>query len=180
MSIQQGDLGYFYSNPAASAGNQQAQLVPAASLGKFIASTPWLGGTLQDLFQNLTGDQNAAQETEYRCIFIANKNTQLTWLGPVAWLTVLTPGGCNVAIGLDPNAPQALNSATPQALTVSTLTTPPLGVVFSSPTSKATGLQLQDVPPGFCQAIWIRRQAINSGVGLSNDGFSLRVEGQSF
>jgi len=43
-------LLFKYSVTTGSAGNTTAQASPNASLGKYISTTQWTGGTLNDLF----------------------------------------------------------------------------------------------------------------------------------
>jgi hypothetical protein len=67
-----------------------------------MSSTAWAGGTLHDLFDVISGDENAASDVEYRCIYIRNNHATLTWPSPVVWVSAETAGGANIAIGLDP------------------------------------------------------------------------------
>jgi hypothetical protein len=177
MSILTSDLKFLYSAPAATAGNQLSQSNPTASLGKFVSTTVWVGGTLNDLFGLLSGNANALRQVDYRCLFIANKNGSLTWQAPVLWLPSQVAGN-NIAIGVDP-APAALLAAmTAQAAVISQPTGTPAGVTFSAPSDQGSGLALGDIPAGYCRAFWVRRTAIDSAA-VTNAGFSISAYGDS-
>lgn len=151
---------------------------PNASLGGVISSTAWAGGTLHDLFDIVTGDENAASDVEYRCVYIRNSHATLTW-GPniKVWLASQTAGGATIDIGLDP-AGVGNGSTTGVATTVANENTAPAGVTFSNPTTKAGGLSPANVPNGSAFALWIRRTAANSAAA-ANDGATLQNEGDT-
>jgi hypothetical protein len=179
VSILSIDLEFRYSVPEASAGNQLAQGYPADSLGGWLSTTvKAAAGLLNDLFEDIDGDDNASYVTEYRCLFFLNKNGTFTLTSAVVWLSGVTAGGANIAIGVDPTAASALNSNTVQALAVLNVNTEPPGVDFSAPTTSGAGLSLGDIPPGSCKAIWIRRAAANTAA-LSNDSLGLSCQGNS-
>lgn len=166
MSITTNDLEFRYSTLLASAGSQLAQADPAKSLGKFISTSVWLGGSLHDLFQLLTGDANALQAVEYRCLFLLNKHATLTWQSPVVWFTSLNAIALD-AMGVDPTPASPLASSGAQAVATAAATSIPSGVTFSAPTTKVSGLSLGDLAPGFCRAVWLRRTGPNLPVALS-------------
>lgn len=178
MPIITSDILTKFATTAGSAGNSTAQADPAASLGKYISTSTWSGGTLHDLFDAVTGDENAASRVDYRCLFIHNNHATLTYEGVVVYISAEVAGGCNVALGVDTTAASAIGSSSAQALTISSETTAPSGVSFSTPTTKATGLSLGNIGPGQCKAIWVRRTATNS-VAVNNDGFTLAIAGDT-
>lgn len=179
MPIVTTDILIKLSITTGTAGNQAAQPDPNASLGKYISTTQLVDATLDNLFNDITGDQNAASQIDYRCVFVHNNHATLTWLAPMAWISADVAGGAVVAIAVDNIAASAIGSAAAQAATIATATTAPTGVgAFSAPTTKATGLAVGDMGPGQCRAIWVRRTAQNTAA-LNNDGFTLRVEGDT-
>lgn len=177
MPIASGDLLWKFSVKTGSAGNSTAGTA-AGSLGKYISTTAWSGGTLHDLFDVVTGDENAASDVEYRCVFIHNNHGSLTWQNGVVWIASETAGGANMAIAVDDVAASAIGSASPQADEVADESTAPSGESFSSPTSKGTGLSIGNIAAGSCRAIWIRRTATNSAA-QSADGCTLQIEGDT-
>lgn len=179
MPIATTDLLLKLSNPAAAAGNVQPQANPNASLGKYISTTQLVDNTLNNLFDDITGDENAQAIVDYRCIFIHNNHATLTLMSAVAWILSDVTGGATIAIATDNIAASAIASAAPQAATIANETTAPAGIgVFAMPVTKATGIPLGNIGPGQCRAIWIRRTAANTPP-LNNDGMQLRVEGDT-
>lgn len=178
MPIASGDILYKLSTTAGSAGNSTAQADPNASLGKYISTTSIVDATLSNLFDNISGDENAASTVDYRCFFVRNAHATLTWLSPVVWISAEVSGGASAAIGIDTTAASAIGASPAQALTIADELTAPAGVSFSSPTTKGTGLALADLPAGYCRAIWVRRTAANTSA-KDNDGVTIRVEGDT-
>lgn len=178
MAITAGDILYKLS-VAAAAGNTTGG-TPATSLGDQISTTPITDATLDNLFDVVTGDENAASDVEYRCFFVHNAHATLTWENPVVWLSAEVAGGAAAAIAIDATAASAIASGSTQAATVANeQTSPGAGAgAFSSPTTKGTGLALGNLAPGFCKAIWVRRTAANTGA-VNNDGVTIRVEGDT-
>ncbi len=178
MPISSSDLLFKYSVVTGSAGNSTAQADPDDSLGKYISTTQWTGGSLNDLFDDITGDENAASQVDYRCIFIHNNHGSLTLLSPKLWIASEVSGGANIALGVDTIASSAVGASSAQGLLIASTTVAPVGVSFSSPTNKASGLSLGDIPAGQVKAFWFRRTATNSAA-LNNDGVTVQIEGDT-
>lgn len=177
MAITASDIKWKFSVKTGSAGNSTAGTA-AGSLGKYISTTEITDATLHNLFDVITGDENAASDVEYRCIFIHNAHASLTWENVVVWLSSETAGGAAAAIAVDDIAASAIGSASAQADEVADESTAPTGETFSSPTTKGTGLSLGSLAAGECRAIWVRRTAANTAA-LDNDGVVIRAEGDT-
>lgn len=175
-AIVAGEILFKYS-VAAAAGNTTAGTA-ATSLGDQISTTAWAGGSPNDLFDDISGAENAASTVDYRCIFVHNSNASNTLENAVVYLSAETAGGAGIAVGADTTAASAIASGSAQALTVANETTAPSGVSFSSPTTAATGVALGNIPAGQCKAFWIRRTAANSAA-LSSDGVTIAVAGDT-
>jgi len=178
MAILSTDIKFKLAITSGSAGNSAAQPDPNASLGKYISTTVITDNTLNNLFDDISGDENAASTVDYRCVFIHNSHASLTLQSPKAWISAEVSNGASVAIGLDTTAASAIGSASAQALTIANETTAPAGVSFSAPTTKGAGISLGNIPAGQCIAIWVRRTAANNAA-LDNDGATLKVEGDT-
>jgi hypothetical protein len=178
LAILTTDILFKLATTAGTAGNQNAQGNVNNSLGKYISTTQLSGVPLNNLFDDITGDENAASTVDYRCIFVHNAHASLTLQAPILWLSAEVAGGANIAVGVDTNAASALANASAQALQIANEITAPAGVAFSSPTTKAAGVALADLPAGQVRAIWVRRTATNSAA-QNNDGVTLRVEGDT-
>lgn len=178
-AIVTAELLFKYSAPAASAGNTTAQASPDASLGGYISTTQWAGGTPNDLFNDITGAQNAAGQVDYRCVFLHNSNASNTLQAPALWISSEVAGGASISLAVDNSAASAIGAATAQADQVASTTTAPTAVgAFSAPTTFATGLALGDIPAGSCKAFWFKRTAANTAA-LSNDGVTIEVQGDT-
>jgi hypothetical protein len=178
MPIVAADIKIKLSILTGSAGNSAAQPDPNASLGKYISTTEIVDATINNLFDNVTGDENAASEAEYRCIFVHNAHATITYENAVCWLSAEVAGGAVAAISVDTTAASAIGSASAQAKQVADENTAPATQTFTSPTSKATGLSIGNLTPGQCRAIWVRRTAANTAA-LNNDGVTISVEGDT-
>lgn len=178
MAILSTDIKFKLATTAGAAGNANSQADPNASLGKYISTTEITDNTLNNLFDDISGDENAASTVDYRCVFIHNAHASLTLQSPKAWISAEVANGASIAIGLDTTASSAIGDSSVQALTIANETTAPAGVSFSAPTTKGTGISLGNIAAGYCVAIWVRRTAANNAA-LNNDGATLKVEGDT-
>lgn len=181
MAILTTDIKWRLSIKTGAAGNAGAQADPNASLGKYISTTDLNTGTpLNNLWDDVTGDENAASDVEYRCLFVYNAHATLALLNPVVWLSAEVGGGAAIAIAIDNIGPSPIGQAGAQAAEIANENTAPSGVgAFSSPTTKGAGLSLgASLPAGQCRAVWIRRTAANTGA-VDNDGVTPRCEGDT-
>lgn len=177
MAITASDILFKFSVKTGSAGNSTAGTA-AGSLGKYISTTQITDATLHNLFDVITGDENAASDVEYRCFFVHNNHGSLTWENVVVWLSSEVAGGASAAIAVDQVAASAIGSASAQADEVVDESTAPSGESFSSPTTKGTGLSIGNLTAGQCRAIWVRRTAANTAA-VDNDGVTIRCEGDT-
>lgn len=178
MPIATSDLLRKLSIKTGTAGNQNAQPDPNASLGKYVSTTQITDATLDNLFDTVSGDENAASEAEYRCEFVHNNHGSLTLQSAVAWISSEVAGGASVAIGVDPAAASAVGSAAAQAAEIANEDTAPTGVTFSAPTTKGAGVSLGNIGAGQVRGLWWRRTAANSAA-LASDAATIRVEGDT-
>lgn len=179
-AIVAGEILLKYSVKTGSAGNSTASSANA-SLGTYISTTAWAGGAANDLFDDISGAENAANTVDYRCIFVHNSNGANALQNAVVYLSSEVAGGASIAVAADSTAASALGSASAQALTGTTETAPGAGVTgltYSSPTTAAAGVSLGSIPAGSVKAFWVRRTAANSAA-LSGDGVTLAVSGDT-
>lgn len=177
-AIVTGEILYKGSIKTGAAGNA-ATSTALNWLGKYISTTAWAGGSLNDLFDDVSGAENAASTVDYRCVFVHNSNTANALANAVIYLSAEVGGGANIAIAIDNVAATIITSSTAQADLIATETTAPTAVgAFSSPTTFGAGLSLGSIPVGFCKAFWIRRTAANSAA-LNADGVTFTVTGDT-
>lgn len=176
-AIVPSDILFKYSTTAGSAGNSGTGSA-AGSLGKYISTTGVPDATVNAVFDDVSGAENAASTVDYRCVFVHNSNASNPLENAVVYLSAEVAGGTNIAVGADTTAASAIGSASAQALQIANETTAPSGVSFSSPTTAGAGVALGTIPVGQCKAFWIRRTATNSSA-LSGDGVTLSVTGDT-
>lgn len=151
----------------------------ATSLGKYASTTAWAGGVLNDLFDDITGAENAALTVDYRALAVLNNNTLNVLENAVVYVSAETAGGASVAIATDNLAASPKAQVAAQLAEIATETTAPVGVsAFSTPTTAGTGLVLGNIPVANVKGFWVRRTAANSAA-LSADGVTLAVTGDT-
>lgn len=147
--------------------------VPIASLGGARSST--IAGS--DLFDTVTGDESAAGDTEYRCVYFRNEDSDSDGLiNPMVWILSNTPSAdTTIAIGVDPAGKNGTGT------TVVNENTAPAGVSFSSPASKGAGLALPGTPYAQNEyvAVWLRRTVNAGAAAAASDPATIRVEGDT-
>src|SRR3990167_7581287 len=176
MAITATDILFKLSIKTGTAGNQNAQTDVNESLGKYISTTQITDATLNNYFDDVSGQENADSDVEYRCIFIHNAHATLTWQSVVVWLSAEVGGGTSIALAVDGVAASLIGSASAQADEVADESTAPTGESFSAPTTKGTGLSVGDIAAGYCRAIWVRRTAADTGT-VTDDGATISAEG---
>jgi hypothetical protein len=166
-AIVAGDILFKLSVTTGAAGNSTAG-TPAGSLGKYISTTQLSGTALNNLFDDVSGAENTAGTTDYRCFFIHNSNASNILQNAVVWLSGGDPaGGATITIAVDTTAASAIGSATAQADTVANeLTAPTLVSAYSAPTTSGTGIALGNIGIGQCKAVWVKR--VTSGAAAVN------------
>lgn len=129
---------------------------------------------LNNLFDDVSGDESSAGDTEYRCMYVENNHGSLTLSAIKAWISAASASAdSEYAIGLDP---AGVNGT---ATTIANESTAPTGVTFSRPTDKAGGLTIADLTAGSQAAIWVRRVITASASAANSDGPTIRVEGDT-
>jgi hypothetical protein len=179
-AITAGEVLFKYSTKSGSAGNTTTGTA-AGSLGTYISTTAWAGGAANDLFDDISGAENAASTVDYRCIFVHNSNASNALQNAVVYISSEVAGGASIALAADTTAASALGAASAQALTATTETAPGAGVTgltYSSPTTVGAGVSLGSIAAGSVKAFWLRRTAANSAA-LSGDGVTISVSGDT-
>ncbi len=143
---------------------------PNASLGGVMSTTTAAAATL---FDDVTGDESAAGDIEYRGVYVLN-NGDVTLQSAVVWVQTNTPDtDTTMALAL---ADEGLNVTME---TIANENTAPVGPTFSSPSSKGTGLALGNIPAGQRYGIWVRRTVNAGAAAFNNDTATFRVEGDT-
>jgi len=184
-AIVSSDILFKLSAPGASAGNTTSGTA-GNSWGNYISTTQVSSTPLDNLFNDITGAQNAAGQVDYACVFIHNNTASgNSMLNTVAWLpqSLYVAGGATIQVAADTFAASAIGTSSQQAVKITAATNAPAGVAgWVSPTnttpsypSYTNGIQLGTIAPGYCIAVWIKRTATNSAP-VNNDGFTLEID----
>lgn len=147
----------------------------AASLGGAVSTVA--GGivpttkTLNSEFDDISGDEAFAGDTEYRCFTFKNEHATLTAVGGKLFVAQdSTSANTVMSIGLDPSG----KSGT--ATTIATESDAPAGVTFSAPTSKATGISVPDLAPGEYINVWVKRVVTAGMSAIDDDNWILELD----
>lgn len=171
------EIVFRYTTTAGAAGDTTAGTANG-SLGKYASTTAWAGGSANDLFDDISGAENAASTVDYRGIAILNNNASNSLQNAVVYISAETAGGASCAVAVSGTAASAKGGASAQMETIANETTAPSGPSFSSPTTSGTGLSLGTIPVANVKGIWIRRTAANSAA-LSADGVTIAITGDT-
>jgi hypothetical protein len=166
MAIVAGDIDFHLSG---GSGNSSAD----ASLGGAISTTQ-VGSGVHNLFDQVSGAESTAGDTEYRCFYVKNAHGSLTLQGAKVWIQSNTPStGTAVRIALGTSAVNGTEQ------TIGNESTAPSGVSWSTAVDEANALSIGDVPFGQHKAIWVER-VITAGAGAySDDQATIRVKGDT-
>lgn len=176
MPILPSDLQWRYSTLAGSAGDTLVAGGPGTSLGRWVSKTLITGGLEQNVFPNLTGTENEAENSDYQLVFLCNMHATFTAEAAVAWLTSEYAGGADLAFATDNLPASPIGAPVPQASNIPNKNTAPQGAgTWATATSKEDGLVIGNIPPGHVKGIWIRRHANNAPL-LTTDGGVLAVD----
>jgi hypothetical protein len=142
MAIVAGDLLIKYTGGAANSD-------PNASLGGAVSSNGPTDNSLHNLFDEITGTESLAGDTEYRCVALKNNHGSLTAKSTKIYISSDTGSIFDIAL-----AGEGLNT---QPEVVGNESTAPAGESFTHPTTYAGGLSMGDIPSTQYYAHWCRR-----------------------
>lgn len=180
MAIAASDILWKLSKNT-SPGDSTAQGNVNDSIGGYMASTQMTDATLNNLFDDVSGDENAASTVDFRAYFIHNHHATLTWQDVKLWINSETAGGASTAIALSVTGVVNYNQSSGtgvQIQRIATETTVPATVSFTAPTTKGAGLSIGDMAPDKVIGVWVRRTAANTAA-LDLDGAVFKAEGDT-
>lgn len=143
MTIVAGDIDFFHSGGAANTD-------PNADLGGAISSTQVTDNSLNNLFDDVTGDEHAAGDTEYRAIYIKNSSAETAYNAKI-WIesnTTATDDTINIGIEAAQGSP---------IQTVANESTAPTGISFSTAAGQANAISIGTLTTGQVWGVWIKR-----------------------
>lgn len=201
MPIAEADIALRYSRRTAPAGYVQAGTA-ALSTGAYVSTTRIIDATLNNLFDEITSEENASKADEYRCFFVHNTHPTLTLYNVKVWIVTEIIGGADHGIAVDTVGPSPATAVVKQASEVlndswqPTATDHTLGygygdlplgeglyggwseLFFTTPHTKAQALVIGDLPADHVRAVWVKRVA-QATAAVPNDGVTLRIEGET-
>lgn len=155
-----------------------ANTAPNSSLGGAMSTVA--GGLIADavannLWDDVSGAESTAGDTEYRAFYVQNQHDTLTLQSAFFWISSdTTSADTDFEIGL---ATEAVGVAI--AETIANENTAPTGVTFSNTAvSKATGLSIGNIPGNSYKGLWIKR-VVTAGAAAASDTGTVRVEGDT-
>lgn len=151
---------------------------PNASLGGAITTGGGLSiittDSLNNVWDDVSGAESSAGDTEYRAIFIKNNHGTLTYTGAKVWISSNTTSADDtIEIAL---ADEGINNTIE---TIANESTAPVGPTFSAPTTFAGGLSLGNLAAGQAHGIWIKRIVNTNAQAANANPYTLSVQGET-
>ncbi len=148
---------------------------PNLSLGGIMStSTVITDATVENLFDNVTGAESTAGDTEYRSFYLLNNHGSLTFQSVFLWISTETPSAdslINLAL-----AGEGLNATME---TIADESTAPIGESFTHNTSEGTGLDIGNVPFSQRFGVWIERIISVTAAAAAADAAILTFKGDT-
>lgn len=163
------------SSPLATSGNSLVNGGPGTNLGGFCTAGAIADATLDNLFVDVTGVENAQGNNDYQCYFLHNNHATLGLSQGYLYVASDVAGGTVDAVGLDPIGPTLVGTGVQQAQIIANKNTPPVGVVFTTVTTPVQGLVIGNLLSGYTIGIWVRRTSTNSP-GINNDNVQIGTQ----
>jgi hypothetical protein len=139
---------------------------PAASLGGILSATAVPTAlTANSIFDDVSGTEEQAGDTEYRGLYIVNTG-DVDAENVTVWLTDTSDADTTIAVAL---ADEGVNATME---TIANENTAPAGPAFSMPTSEGAGLDMGTIAAGQRYGLWIRR-TVAADAGASADQFTI-------
>ena len=167
MAITASDLKIYLSG---GAGNSD----PNASLGGIISSTEVTDNTTHNLFDQVSGTESLAGDTEYRGVYLKNTHGSLTLQNTKVYISSNTGSAdTTIDIAVDGGATNATME------TLSDESTAPSGETFTAPTTYAGGLSIGSLAAGEKKGLFIRRTVNASAAAVNDDAVTIKYDGDT-
>lgn len=141
MAVIESEMKWFYSGDG----------TPNGSLGGGITENEIPNGDMQNVFDHVKPDEAEQVDTEYRCIYLKNTNTDDIAYDVKLYIIDTTSPDDLIEIGLDPAGKNGVAQQIPNEKVA------PTGVVFAAPASPDEAIEVGDLGPGEYIAVWVRR-----------------------
>ena len=182
MAVVQSDIKVYLTGAASDGG---AQTDPDSSFGNYRSSTE-VGAGDNNLFDDITGSEASAGDTEYRCFCVKNTNGSDALDAVKVWISTDT-GNAEDDISFAVEVPTSSDTAG-YAQTIADESSAPTvnaGNVsdWSDATTKGTGVAINinahdtDLDAGEIIFVWLRRVISASASSASAESVTISVEG---
>jgi hypothetical protein len=132
------------------------------------------------LFDNITGAESLAGDTEYRCFYVKNAHATDALYDVKIYIGTQTSGDDAIQIGLD-LAGVGDGSATGVADTIADENTAPdPAVSFSTAADLSNGLNISQLSAGECRAVWQKRVVPSSTSNATTSDTSTLIVSASY
>ena len=174
MAITNTNLRWFYSGGASNN-------IPSVSFGGAKSSFALATNLMNNLFDNVTGDEAAAGLVEYRMLYFQNTDSDAGGLmAPVVlWIVAQPTGDDTMEIGLAVAGKNGVETKPANDYTA------PVNVSFSAPASKSGGIDFttESIALPFIHndyiGVWFKRTVPPGANTAASDGFQWRIEGDT-
>lgn len=172
MAITAGDLKFRLSGGSANA-------TPDNSIGGLMSLAASItDNTANNLWDDVTGAEANAGDTEYRCFFFRMSHATLNLTSAYAFVSETTDSADDeIYVGMETDLPKVGNSYWVQS--VANESTAPANVSFIASTVKADGLNLGTVEPCSTVAFWVERVVDAAAAAQADNYWSLEVQGDT-
>lgn len=146
-------------------------------LGGAITATEITDNTIANLFDNVSGAEAAAGDTEYRAFYIKNTHATLTWQAVKFWISSNTTSGDDtITVALD-LAGVITTGAGDDIADESTAPSPTL--TFVAAANEGAALTIGDMAPGSYILIWVKRVVNSSATAIASNAATLNWTGDT-
>jgi len=145
---------------------------PNASLGGVMSTTTAVtDNTTHNLFDQVSGTESLAGDTEYRGVYLLNNHGSLTAQNTHVYISSNT-GSADTTIDIA-LAGEGVNATME---TIVNENTAPAGESFTAPTTYATGLDMGNLTFGQRYGLWIRRTVTASAAAVNDDACTIKYD----
>lgn len=139
---------------------------PLLSLGGAKSATD----AASTIFDNVSGDESAAGDIEYRCVYVHNAHATLTMDNAILWIQANTPStSTTIDVSLGTSAINGIEQ------TVANENTAPTGMTYVAAANAGAAIALGSIPPGQHKAVQTRRTVTAAAPAIA-DSFTLRTQ----
>jgi hypothetical protein len=194
MAISVSDIKLYLTGATSDGGTQTD---PDSALGNYRSATEITNDSDNNLFDDVSGDEASAGDTEYRCYCIKNDHGSLDLTDAKVYLSDAVIGGSNT-VSFAVEVPATANLTNGNAQTIANESTAPTSINttdhngtgsgvsdWSTATTKAGGVALNigahdaDLGSGEVIFVWIKRVIAASAAAASAVAMAITIEGDT-